>query len=130
MQTVSPSYRPPGPTTEDPADSRARRADLHVTRNHDIGAAAAALKAPSCARPAAPGQITATFRALNPQVGDDAPTVPPNPFTFAQGGGDSEANFRAQAERRQGRQGEMGLGSLFRTVEPRRGLNRQMTFFL
>ena len=54
----NPGFRPPQPTSDDPKDIRALQANRLVMRNGDIGAAAAALRAPARPPPAAPGQIT------------------------------------------------------------------------
>jgi hypothetical protein len=83
----NPGFRPPQPFSDDPKDVRASQANRLVMRNGDIGAAAAALRAPARPPAAAPGQVTRTFRLLNPQVGEDAPVIPPATYSTTQGGG-------------------------------------------
>ena len=69
------------PTCEDPKDALANRAQYILDRRHCVGGASAALRAPKVQKVAFPGQLTSTFSALNPQVGDPSPSPPP-------GGGD------------------------------------------
>ena len=120
----NPGFRPPHPTSDDPKDVRALQANRLVMRNGDIGAAAAALRAPARPPPAAPGQITKTFRTLNPQVGEDAPTIPPATYPTTQGGGDTETHWQAQAQtlNAERQAAGLGLGGLFRQVDQRRPL--------
>ena len=75
------------PWSGDPADNAAMRAQKILSNSHDVGAAARALRAPKNPTRMSPGQLTQTFRNLNPQTGDPAPVIPPNPGV-GQGGGD------------------------------------------
>ena len=80
MQFRNPSHSPGTvPLATEPEDTLAMRCQRIFTLTHDVGAAAAALRAPRHPKPAEPGKMTETFKALNPQVGDEAPPVPENP---------------------------------------------------
>ena len=70
--------------SDDPDDLRAQRAQHCLLKHADVGKASAALRAPANPRPPAAGDLTRAFRKLNPQVGDEAPSVPELPG----GGGD------------------------------------------
>ena len=118
----NPAFRPPPPTSDDPKDILASRANRLVLRNLDVGAASAALRAPPRPAQAAPGQVTATFRALNPQAGEDAPPIPLDPSLSFLGGGDTEAHFQRQATREDRQAAGFILGGVTRRVEPRREL--------
>jgi hypothetical protein len=63
---------------DDPLDLIASRADYHLSVNHSVRGASNALQAPVNPPAPVPGQVTATLRKLNPQVGDELPpTAPP-----------------------------------------------------
>ena len=118
----NPGFRPPQPASDDPMDVQANIANRHVMRNGDIGAAAAALRAPLRAPAAAPGQITKTFRLLNPQVGDDVPVADSPSQRACQGGGDTAAHWEAQIREAQRRDVELVRGGLSRSTSQRRPL--------
>jgi len=54
-------------------DAKAQRAQLHVLNNNSLGSAASALRANPFPAPVAAGNVTASFRKLNPQAGGDVP---------------------------------------------------------
>ena len=93
-----PSHVPTAsPTSADPLDALANRAQRVLNRTRSITGASAALRAPvNPARPT-PGKLTKTFADLNPQIGAPAPPIPhyspPSDYDRpSQGGGDSEAH--------------------------------------
>ena len=64
------------PISGDPLDSQAQRAQFQLLKNHSISGASKCLRAPINPPPIAPGKLTATFRKLNPQIGDQVPDPP------------------------------------------------------
>jgi len=61
------------PFLRNPLDAKAQRAQLHVLNNQSLGSAASALRANPFPAPLAAGDVTASFRKLNPQAGGDVP---------------------------------------------------------
>ena len=80
---TSPVANMQSPLTDDPLDLIALRAQHHLNENHSIRGASNALQAPVNPPKPAPGQVIATLRKLNPQVGDPLPptTRPVGPMT-------------------------------------------------
>ena len=62
------------------------------------------------------------FLTLNPQVGEDAPTIPPATYPTTQGGGDTETHWQTQTLNAERQAAGLGLGGLFRQVDQRRPL--------
>ena len=97
-------------------------------QTHDISASSAALRAPRNPKASQPGQLTQTFRNLNPQVGDDAPMIPPNPSASRQGGGDvppeqHDIQGLRPLNPSQRRNAGFGLGGTFAHAIPRHELS-------
>ena len=77
FRSPCPATHSPSPLSDDPLDSIASRAEYHLSVNHSIRGASNALQAPVSPAAPASGQVTATLRKLNPQVGDALPPAAP-----------------------------------------------------